>query len=711
MPPRRDRGVAARGPGAHGTATAMATAERQRPLRAPGELPGVVAPDVRRGDHPALHAALQLQGLGHRPGADEQRLDRRPGAHAVARRGDRGGHRPRPRRHGARTPGSATRCTAAARCSSPAWPTRVKARGGAFALNRTLVQVDPRRKRATFRVEEPGRTAARLETVGYDTLYPSVPLPDLIRAIDGAPEAVRRAAEAPAEHGRRLREPGDQPREGHGEALDLLPRGAGQVHLPAHLRAVERLAPHGPAGPQRPDLRDQPQQVQAAAGARQAGPDRRLRGRAEADRPLARGGRGRLRAGAGHAARLHPVHARAGRRTWTSSTPTCTAWTSTRSAGSASGSTSTRTAPSSRPSGWSNGAGGRAARPPTRPDGAQRLAPRNRLPRRERLRSLTGSSGPGPPGRRARAGGCRARRRRAVAIAARRPPRSLRSRPWPDSGEWRLRPATIMSRASTTGPPPAAGAVGGGRMLRRPRGRRLLRPAGPQRPRGPARRPRPDRRARASAPSATRSSGSGPPRTGPSGPTGPGPTSGSGGSATWGSGRSSAWSTTAAAPARPASSTRRSPTGWPPSPAAVARRYPWVEDYTPVNEPLTTARFSGLYGHWYPHGRDDRTFARALLNQCRAVVLAMRAIRAVNPAARLVQTEDLGRTYSTPRAGLPGGLRERAPLADVRPALRPGRARPSAVGLPAMGGRRGAATWAGSSTTPARRTSSGSTTT
>ncbi|WP_206667357.1 hypothetical protein, partial [Salmonella enterica] len=28
----------------------------------------------------------------------------------------------------------------------------------------------------------------------------------------------------------------------------------------------------------------------------------------------------------------------------------------------------------------------------------------------------------------------------------------------------------------------------------------------------------------------------------------------------------------------------------------VARRFPWVEDYTPVNEPLTTARFSALYG-------------------------------------------------------------------------------------------------------------------
>ncbi|HEX8201109.1 MAG TPA: sugar nucleotide-binding protein, partial [Isosphaeraceae bacterium] len=81
---------------------------------------------------------------------------------------------------------------------------------------------------------------------------------------------------------------------------------------------------------------------------------------------------------------------------------------------------------------------------------------------------------------------------------------------------------------------------------------------------------------------------------------------------------------------------------------AVARRYPWVEDYTPVNEPLTTARFSGLYGHWYPHGRDPLSFARAVLNQCRAVALAMRAIRRVNPAARLVQTEDLGRTTSTP---------------------------------------------------------------
>src|SRR3982750_4169254 len=72
--------------------------------------------------------------------------------------------------------------------------------------------------------------------------------------------------------------------------------------------------------------------------------------------------------------------------------------------------------------------------------------------------------------------------------------------------------------------------------------------------------------------------------------------------------------------------------------AGFARRYPWVEDYTPVNEPLTTARFSALYGHWYPHLRDPRAFARALLHQCRGTVLAMERIREVNPAARLVQT-------------------------------------------------------------------------
>lgn len=79
----------------------------------------------------------------------------------------------------------------------------------------------------------------------------------------------------------------------------------------------------------------------------------------------------------------------------------------------------------------------------------------------------------------------------------------------------------------------------------------------------------------------------------------------------------------------------------------VAQRYPWVRMFTPVNEPLTTARFSGLYGHWYPHGRSYRQFLPILVNEIRATQEAMRAIRRTIPDAQLVQTEDLGKTFAT----------------------------------------------------------------
>lgn len=84
--------------------------------------------------------------------------------------------------------------------------------------------------------------------------------------------------------------------------------------------------------------------------------------------------------------------------------------------------------------------------------------------------------------------------------------------------------------------------------------------------------------------------------------------------------------------------------------ALVAERYPAITEWTPVNEPLTTARFSTLYGLWYPHLRDEGQFWTALLNQIDGTRLAMRAIRQVVPSARLIQTEDFGRTYAT--AGL-----------------------------------------------------------
>ncbi|HYI48463.1 MAG TPA: family 1 glycosylhydrolase [Allosphingosinicella sp.] len=82
--------------------------------------------------------------------------------------------------------------------------------------------------------------------------------------------------------------------------------------------------------------------------------------------------------------------------------------------------------------------------------------------------------------------------------------------------------------------------------------------------------------------------------------------------------------------------------------ARVAERYPRIRQWTPINEPLTTARFSALYGHWYPHRRDYPAFLRALVNQCDGIRRAMTAIRRIDPGARLIQTEDVGKTFSTP---------------------------------------------------------------
>jgi dTDP-4-dehydrorhamnose reductase len=94
---------------------------------------------------------------------------------------------------------------------------------------------------------------------------------------------------------------------------------------------------------------------------------------------------------------------------------------------------------------------------------------------------------------------------------------------------------------------------------------------------------------------------------------------------------------------------------------AVAERHPWITDWTPVNEPLTTARFTTMYGHWYPHRQSFADFVRAVVTQCRAVALAMAEIRSVVPDARLIQTEDVARISSTPaladRAELDQGFR------------------------------------------------------
>jgi dTDP-4-dehydrorhamnose reductase len=76
----------------------------------------------------------------------------------------------------------------------------------------------------------------------------------------------------------------------------------------------------------------------------------------------------------------------------------------------------------------------------------------------------------------------------------------------------------------------------------------------------------------------------------------------------------------------------------------VARAFPWVKRWTPINEPLTTARFSTLYGVWYPNRiDDDAAFGQAITNETLGIIRAMEAIRSANPNAELVLTEDLQR--------------------------------------------------------------------
>ena len=72
---------------------------------------------------------------------------------------------------------------------------------------------------------------------------------------------------------------------------------------------------------------------------------------------------------------------------------------------------------------------------------------------------------------------------------------------------------------------------------------------------------------------------------------------------------------------------------------AFARRFPWVQLYTPVNEMFICATFSAKYGWWNEQGTTDRTFVTALNNIVRANVMAMSAILEVRPDAIFIQSE------------------------------------------------------------------------
>jgi len=80
---------------------------------------------------------------------------------------------------------------------------------------------------------------------------------------------------------------------------------------------------------------------------------------------------------------------------------------------------------------------------------------------------------------------------------------------------------------------------------------------------------------------------------------------------------------------------------------AMAERYPEIHYWTPVNEILVCAIFSGLYGWWNERGTTDQTFVRAMLNLCKANVLAMRAILKHVPEAVFIQSESSEYVHSS----------------------------------------------------------------
>jgi beta-glucosidase/6-phospho-beta-glucosidase/beta-galactosidase len=72
---------------------------------------------------------------------------------------------------------------------------------------------------------------------------------------------------------------------------------------------------------------------------------------------------------------------------------------------------------------------------------------------------------------------------------------------------------------------------------------------------------------------------------------------------------------------------------------AFARRFPWVQLYTPVNEMFITAVFSAKYGWWNEQRHDERSYVTAIRHVVKANVLAMRAILEVRPDAIFIQSE------------------------------------------------------------------------
>jgi beta-glucosidase/6-phospho-beta-glucosidase/beta-galactosidase len=86
---------------------------------------------------------------------------------------------------------------------------------------------------------------------------------------------------------------------------------------------------------------------------------------------------------------------------------------------------------------------------------------------------------------------------------------------------------------------------------------------------------------------------------------------------------------------------------------AFAKRFPYLQLYTPINEIFIAAMFSAQYGWWNERLRSDFSFVRALKHLCKANVMAMHAILKVQPNATFIQSESSEYFHATDPAAVP----------------------------------------------------------
>jgi beta-glucosidase/6-phospho-beta-glucosidase/beta-galactosidase len=85
---------------------------------------------------------------------------------------------------------------------------------------------------------------------------------------------------------------------------------------------------------------------------------------------------------------------------------------------------------------------------------------------------------------------------------------------------------------------------------------------------------------------------------------------------------------------------------------AFARRFRWVQLYTPINEMFICALFSARYGWWNEQLTSDRAFVTALKHIVKANVMAMLRIIEQRPDAIFIQSESSEYSHATGPASI-----------------------------------------------------------